>query len=101
MRLARLTHLEVFKLEQELKELRERIKRLTQILGSKKLQMDVVKEEMLEIKRKFKTPRKSVILSDEKKYEVVGGTPGLHQPESQRDREGRQALRRDARGDAG
>ena len=47
LRLARLTHLEVFKLEQELKELRERIKRLTQILGSKKLQMDVVKEEML------------------------------------------------------
>ncbi len=71
LRLARLTHLEVFKLEQELKELRERIKRLTQILGSKKLQMEVVKTEMLEIKKKFKTPRKSVILSDEKKYEVV------------------------------
>ncbi len=70
LRLARLTHLEVFKLEQELKELRERIARLTAILGSKKLQMDVVKNEMLAIKKNFKTPRKSVILKSEKEYDV-------------------------------
>lgn len=70
LRLARLTHLEVYKLEQELKELRERIARLTAILGSKKLQMEVVKDEMSAIKRNYKTPRKSVILKSEKDYVV-------------------------------
>ncbi len=70
LRLARLTHLEVYKLEQELKELRERIARLTAILGSKKMQMDVVKEEMLAIKRAYKTPRRSELLKSEKDYHI-------------------------------
>lgn len=63
MRLARLTSLEIYKLEQELKEVQELIKRLTAILGSVKLQMDLVKEEMLDIKKRFKTPRLSTILA--------------------------------------
>ncbi len=70
LRLARLTHLEVYKLEQELKQLRERIAYLTSVLASKKMQMDVVKEEMLAIKKNFKSPRKSVILKSEKEYIV-------------------------------
>ena len=70
LRLARLTHLEVYKLEQELKELRERIQRLTAILGSKKLQMEVVKDEMTEIKKAFKSPRKSTIISSVEDYKV-------------------------------
>ena len=70
LRLARLTHLEVYKLEQELKQLRERIAYLTSVLASKKMQMEVVKEEMLAIKKNFKSPRKSVILKSEKEYIV-------------------------------
>lgn len=70
LRLARLTHLEIYKLEQELKDLRARIARLTAILGSKKQQMEVVKEEMLAIKKNYKTPRRSVILKSEKEYIV-------------------------------
>lgn len=70
LRLARLTHLEVFKLEQELKELRERIARLTAILGSKKLQMEVVKDEMMEIKKAFKTPRRSIIVDSAENYKI-------------------------------
>lgn len=70
LRLARLTHLEVYKLEQELKELRERIARLTAILGSKKLQMEVVKEEMLAIKKTFKTPRRSIIIDSLDDYKI-------------------------------
>ncbi len=62
LRLARLTKLEVFKLEEELKQLRELIKKLTAIVGSTKLQLQVVKEEILEIKKKYKTPRKSVLV---------------------------------------
>lgn len=73
LRLARLTHLEVYKLEQELKELRERIARLTAILGSKKLQMEVVKDEMLAIKKAFKTPRKSTIINSLSDYEIPSG----------------------------
>ena len=70
MRLARLTSLEVYKLEQELKEVQELIEKLTQILGSKRMQFDIVKSEMLEIKKKFKDPRKSVIISSENNYKV-------------------------------
>ena len=66
LRLARLTKLEVFKLEEELKQLKELIKKLTAIVGSQKLQLEVVKEEILEIKKKYKTPRKSVLVFDEK-----------------------------------
>lgn len=76
LRLARLTHLEVYKLEQELKELRERIERLTAILASKKLQMEVVKTEMSAIKREYKTPRKTVIIKSEKEYKITdAGAP--------------------------
>lgn len=64
LRLARLTHLEVYKLEQELKELKELIERLTKILASPKLQLETVKSELLEIKKKFKFERASVIIKD-------------------------------------
>ena len=46
LRLARLTKLEIYKLEQELEELKKLIARLTAIVESKKLQMEVVKEEL-------------------------------------------------------
>lgn len=62
LRLARLTKLEVFKLEEELAELRERIKKLSAIVASKRLQLEVVKEEILEIKKKYNTPRRSVLV---------------------------------------
>lgn len=62
MRLARLVNLEVEKLEQELKELKELIKRLSEILASKKLQFEIVKNELLEIKKKYAVPRRSEII---------------------------------------
>lgn len=62
LRLARLTKLEVTKLEEELKELKKLIAELTEIIGDKKLQMEVVKKEMLEIKKKYKEPRRSLML---------------------------------------
>ena len=46
LRLARLTHLEVYKLEQELKEVKALVERLEAILGSKKLQMETIKTEL-------------------------------------------------------
>ena len=59
MRLARLVNLEVTKLQEELAALKAKIKELEAILASKKLQLDVVKKEILEIKKKFATPRRS------------------------------------------
>ena len=77
MRLARLTNLEVYKLQQELAELLLLIEKLEKILASEKLQYKVVKTEMLEIKKKYGSPRRSAILDvtkeleDEAKQELV------------------------------
>lgn len=64
LRLARLTKLEVYKLEEELKQLHELIIKLQAIVDSKKLQMNVVKDEINAIKRRFKDPRRSEIVGD-------------------------------------
>ena len=71
MRLARLTSLEVYKLEQELKEVQALIEKLTAILNSRKLQFDIIKSEMLEIKKKYKDPRKSVVIDSLDKFKLT------------------------------
>ena len=71
MRLARLTSLEIYKLEQELKEVQALIAKLTAILNSRQLQFDIIKSEMLEIKKKFKNPRKSVVIENVEKFKVA------------------------------
>ncbi len=63
LRLARLTNLEVVKLEEELAELRALIERLTAIIGSKKLQFEVVKTELAAIKKHFKVERRTRVVS--------------------------------------
>ncbi|MBQ7973660.1 MAG: DNA topoisomerase 4 subunit A [Clostridia bacterium] len=63
LRLARLTNLEVLKIEQELKELHELIERLTAIIGSKKLQFEVVKTELQAIKKRFKVDRRTRVVN--------------------------------------
>ena len=62
LKLARLTKLEIFKLENELKELKKLIKRLTAISKSGDLQLQVVKEEITEIKNAYPSPRKSKLV---------------------------------------
>ncbi len=76
LRLARLTHLEVYKLEQELREVKALVDKLQAILGSKKLQMETVKQELNGIKRTYKEARKSEMLSDLKQYTVTDRTQG-------------------------
>jgi len=70
MRLARLTSLEIYKLEQELKDIQMLIAKLEAIINSKKLQFDIVKAEMLEIKKKFKNPRKSIVIESLEKFKL-------------------------------
>ncbi len=62
LRLARLTKLEVNKLEEELRELKKKIEEYKAILASKDRQMGIVKRELREIKNKYPCPRKSVIV---------------------------------------
>ncbi len=64
LRLARLTKLEIYKLEQELEELKKLIARLTAIVENKKLQMQVVQEELKEIKKQYKSERRSALVRD-------------------------------------
>ena len=64
LRLARLTKLEIYKLEQELEELKKLIAKLTAIVESKKLQMQVVSDELKEIKKAYKSERKSNLVFD-------------------------------------
>ena len=75
MRLARLTSLEVNKLEEELKRLRELIKKLTAIINSKKLQFDVVKEELLSIKKQYKSDRKTRVLKSDETLKIESSEP--------------------------
>ncbi|MBQ8749314.1 MAG: DNA topoisomerase 4 subunit A [Clostridia bacterium] len=70
MRLAKLTNLESFKIEQELKELKERIKYLSEIVASPKRQLQVVKEELGQVKRAFKGGRRSKIKSEKELVEI-------------------------------
>lgn len=70
LRLARLTKLEVYKLEEELRALKDLIKELTAIIASKKLQMEVIKTELLQIKKKYKEDRRSKIVSDDKNVKI-------------------------------
>lgn len=62
LRLARLTKLEVFKLEEELKQLKELIAKLTAIVGSKAKQLEVVKEEILALKKAYPMARRSKLV---------------------------------------
>lgn len=62
MRLKALTHLEVGRLEEELRELEKRIAYLSAILASPRRQYNVIKEEILAIKKAMSSPRVSVIL---------------------------------------
>lgn len=71
MRLSRLTSLEVGKIEQELASLEKQIKKLKAIVNSKKLQMETVKSEMLEIKGRYAKKRETEIESDENKFDIA------------------------------
>ncbi|MGB4592876.1 MAG: DNA gyrase subunit A [Coriobacteriia bacterium] len=61
MRLRRLTGLERHKIEEELLELREKIAWYQQVLGDVSLVLQIIKEEMAEIRDKFANPRRTEI----------------------------------------
>ena len=67
MRLARLTHLEVNSLKEELDQLKLRIAELEAIIKSEILQIKIIKDELLDIKKRNKVPRRTEIIGDKHK----------------------------------
>jgi len=70
MTLKRLTGLEVEKIEEELKALKERIKDLKAILASEKRLLGVIREELEEIKKLFGDDRRTEIIKKAEDFSV-------------------------------
>jgi DNA gyrase subunit A len=70
MRLAKLTGLEIDKLEAELKEVRAIIKDLRALLASRDKRMALLKSELQEIAQKYGDERRSEITSDEGEFTI-------------------------------
>ena len=70
MRLAKLTGLEIEKLEEELKEVQALIKDLRALLASRDRRMAVLKGELVEVTKKYGDERRTEILSDEGEFTI-------------------------------
>jgi DNA gyrase subunit A len=70
MRLAKLTGLEIEKLEAELKEVRANIKDLRGILASRERRMSIMKEELKVIADKYGDDRRTEITSDQGEFTI-------------------------------
>jgi DNA gyrase subunit A len=70
MRLARLTALEITKLDEELKDVRRFIKECKEILGSKPRRMKILKEELTELAHGFGDERRTEIVADQGDFSI-------------------------------
>ncbi len=70
MRLRRLTGLEHQKIEDELKELLEKIAYFKRVLSDDQLVHDIIKEELSEVKKKFGSPRRTLLSEAAKDLDV-------------------------------
>jgi DNA gyrase subunit A len=68
MRLARLTGLEIGKINEELKILAAEISHYLELLADRSKMLDLVKKELVEVRDQFATPRKSTI--EDSEFEV-------------------------------
>ena len=70
MRLARLTGLEMEKLDAELAQVRERIAELERILGDRGVRLGIVKDELRELAEKYGDDRRSKIVGGVSSFDV-------------------------------
>ena len=70
MRLQRLTGLERKKIEDEYKEVIKLINKLKAILSSKQLQLQIIKEELLEIREKYGDERRTEIVMTQTEFKI-------------------------------
>ena len=69
MRLSRLTGLEIEKLEQELAEVRAEIARLDELLASRELRMQTIRDELGEIVERYGDPRRTEIVGENASFD--------------------------------
>ena len=70
MRLQKLTGLERRKVEEEYRETIKLIEKLKAILKSKQLQMQIIKDELLELKNKYGDERRTEVIYDVKEFSI-------------------------------
>ncbi len=70
LRLAKLTGLEIEKLEDELKEVRATIKELKGILDSKPKRLEILKKELQDLAKEFGDDRRTEIVADEGEFSI-------------------------------
>jgi DNA gyrase subunit A len=70
MRLARLTALEITKLEDELREVRKFIKECKELLASKPRRLKILKEELTELAHGFGDERRTEIVADQGEFSI-------------------------------
>ena len=68
MRLQRLTGLEREKIKNEYEELKELIKYLKEVLENEDLRMNIIKDELIEVKEKYGDERRTEIIPDEGEF---------------------------------
>ncbi len=66
LRLQRLTNLEQVKIRQEYEELKKKIEEYKAILGSKEIQLNIIADELVELKKKFADERRTQIVFEAK-----------------------------------
>ena len=71
MKLRKLTNLETDEIIDEIEDLRAKIEYYNKILGNQKLQFQVVKEELLDIKKRYKRQRRTTIVDENGKEMIV------------------------------
>ncbi len=71
LQLYRLTGMERDKIEQEYEEILKRINYLRELLGSRKLLFGVIKEDLLDIKKRFGDERRTDIIVDEGEIDIL------------------------------
>jgi DNA gyrase subunit A len=69
LRLQRLTGLERDKIAGELEEIAKQIVEYLEILGSRERLLEILREELLDMKARFATPRRTEILEGEGDYD--------------------------------
>ena len=70
MRLQRLTGLERHRLEEEFAALSEKIQYYNDVLSTPQMVLDIIKEDLLEIKRKYSDERRTSITYDESEFDL-------------------------------
>ncbi|MFO7821694.1 MAG: DNA gyrase subunit A [Lentisphaeria bacterium] len=70
MRLHQLTSLATEQIQSEYDELQEKIGHLKELLQNRRMRMDVIKNELLEVKRKYADPRRTEITPSDKELNI-------------------------------